>query len=73
MRQTPDPARLRVLDHRVEVTKVEAKLVGESQRRELPARNQAVDGEAASKTEIGRRLLGRQEPLFEGLWLLMVE
>jgi len=72
MDRARDPARLRVFDHRVEVPKIDSKLVGESQCRELPARNQAVDGEAAPEAEVGRRLLGREEPLLDGTWLLIV-
>lgn len=65
MRHARDPARLRVLDHRVEVATVDAKLVGESQRRESSARDEPIDRESISKPEVGRNLYRRQEPLHQ--------
>src|SRR5439155_5433335 len=47
------PLGLRVLDHRVKVLEVKAQLVGEPQRTQLAACDEAIDGEAAREPDRG--------------------
>ncbi len=52
----------RLLDQDLEIAEIDAQLVRESERGELPRGNEAVDSEAAPKAEVRRRLLWGQKP-----------
>lgn len=65
-------AGLGLLDQDLEVLQIEAQLVREAERGELPGGDEAVDREAASKSEVGRGLLGRQESLLRQAQLVSV-